>query len=157
MAERQGRIATSHWGAFRVEVEGDRMVTVAPFEDDPDPSAIADLVPAAVHHRDRVARPAIRRGWLDGGMPERRGLDSFVEVPWDEALDIVAGELDRVRREHGNGAIFGGSYGWASAGRFHHALSQIHVKEVIQQQVRGSDGDNQPQYSRQPVDPKPER
>ncbi|MEM7750279.1 MAG: molybdopterin-dependent oxidoreductase, partial [Pseudomonadota bacterium] len=30
------------------------------------------------------------------------------------------------RKTHGNGAIFGGSYGWASAGRFHHALSQIH-------------------------------
>jgi len=31
-----------------------------------------------------------------------------------------------VRRAHGNEAIFGGSYGWASAGRFHHAQSQIH-------------------------------
>jgi biotin/methionine sulfoxide reductase len=27
---------------------------------------------------------------------------------------------------HGNEAIFGGSYGWASAGRFHHAQSQAH-------------------------------
>jgi biotin/methionine sulfoxide reductase len=27
---------------------------------------------------------------------------------------------------HGNRAIFGGSYGWGSAGRFHHAQSQIH-------------------------------
>lgn len=26
---------------------------------------------------------------------------------------------------HGNGAIFGGSYGWSSAGRFHHAQSQL--------------------------------
>ncbi|MEC8822308.1 MAG: molybdopterin-dependent oxidoreductase, partial [Pseudomonadota bacterium] len=28
--------------------------------------------------------------------------------------------------EHGNTAIFAGSYGWASAGRFHHAQSQLH-------------------------------
>ena len=27
---------------------------------------------------------------------------------------------------HGNEAIYGGSYGWASAGRFHHAQSQVH-------------------------------
>ena len=27
---------------------------------------------------------------------------------------------------HGNAAVFGGSYGWSSAGRFHHAQSQIH-------------------------------
>ena len=26
----------------------------------------------------------------------------------------------------GPAAIFGGSYGWASAGRFHHAQSQVH-------------------------------
>ncbi|MEM7294630.1 MAG: molybdopterin-dependent oxidoreductase, partial [Pseudomonadota bacterium] len=34
-------------------------------------------------------------------------------------------ELDRVRREFGNNAIYSGSYGWASAGRFHHAQSQL--------------------------------
>ena len=37
-----------------------------------------------------------------------------------------AGELARVRDTHGPGAVFGGSYGWSSAGRFHHAQSQIH-------------------------------
>ena len=31
-----------------------------------------------------------------------------------------------MRDRHGPGAVFGGSYGWASAGRFHHAQSQIH-------------------------------
>jgi biotin/methionine sulfoxide reductase len=38
----------------------------------------------------------------------------------------VAAELDRVRAAYGNSAIYAGSYGWASAGRFHHAQSQIH-------------------------------
>src|SRR5690606_30818409 len=55
-----------------------------------------------------------------------RGREPFVEVPWDTALDLVAAELERVRRIHGNASIFGGSYGWASAGRFHHAQSQVH-------------------------------
>jgi biotin/methionine sulfoxide reductase len=49
-----------------------------------------------------------------------------VEVTWDDASDLIAGELLRVRREYGNEAIFGGSYGWGSAGRFHHPQSQIH-------------------------------
>ncbi len=74
-------------------------------------------------------RPSIRKGWLDNTEDRartKRGEDEFVELPWDEALDIAAAEIDRVRKTHGNGAIFGGSYGWASAGRFHHALSQIH-------------------------------
>src|SRR5690606_28941710 len=40
-------------------------------------------------------------------------------------LDLAAAEIDRVRRTYGNEAIFAGSYGWASAGRFHHAQSQL--------------------------------
>ena len=47
-------------------------------------------------------------------------------MEWDEVLDLLAEELARVRDTHGLAAIFGGSYGWASAGRFHHAQSQIH-------------------------------
>ena len=47
-------------------------------------------------------------------------------VPWPRALDLVATELRRVYATHGPRAIFGGSYGWASAGRFHDAQSQIH-------------------------------
>ncbi|MGH7029164.1 MAG: molybdopterin-dependent oxidoreductase, partial [Stellaceae bacterium] len=45
---------------------------------------------------------------------------------WPEALDRVAEELRRVYATHGPRAVFGGSYGWASAGRFHDAQSQIH-------------------------------
>ena len=47
-------------------------------------------------------------------------------VSWDELTELLAGELRRVVDTHGNEAIYGGSYGWASAGRFHHAQSQVH-------------------------------
>ena len=47
-------------------------------------------------------------------------------MDWDRALDLLANELGRVKTDHGNKAIFAGCYGWASAGRFHHAQSQIH-------------------------------
>ncbi len=46
-------------------------------------------------------------------------------MSWDEALDLVAGELKRVRETFGAEAIFGGSYGWSSAGRLHHARSLV--------------------------------
>jgi biotin/methionine sulfoxide reductase len=48
-----------------------------------------------------------------------------VPVSWDRALRLVAEETARVRAEHGDAAIFGGSYGWSSAGRFHHAKTQL--------------------------------
>ncbi len=124
----ESRVTTSHWGAFQVLTRDGRIVGTADFTPDPHASRIAETIPAAVYHRTRVARPSIRRGWLEGGDRARnlRGHDEFVELPWDEALDITATELQRVIAEHGNGSIFGGSYGWASAGRFHHALSQVH-------------------------------
>lgn len=125
-SSKQTKVTSSHWGAFEVDVEGDRIVATRPFSKDPHPSLIPDILPAAVHHRTRVARPSIRRGWLEARKRDGRGSDEFVELPWDEALDIAAAEIDRVRREHGNEAIFGGSYGWSSAGRFHHAQSQVH-------------------------------
>ncbi len=121
-------VNTSHWGAFSVTVESGRVVGVQPHPDDPDPSPLLGNIADSAHHPSRVARPAIRRGWLaEGPGPSAlRGREPFVEVDWDEAVDLLAAELDRVRREHGNEAIFGGSYGWASAGRFHHAQSQVH-------------------------------
>ena len=70
----------------------------------------------------------MRRGWLDDGPgpTDRRGADEFVAVSWDDLTELLAGELRRVVDTHGNEAIYGGSYGWASAGRFHHAQSQVH-------------------------------
>ena len=55
-----------------------------------------------------------------------RGREPFVPVSWDKALDLVAGEIERVRRQHGNAAIMGGSQGWSSAGLFHEARVQLH-------------------------------
>ena len=78
-------------------------------------------MPEMVHSPLRVARPAIREGWREG--KPRTGADSYREVSWDEALDAVAGEIKRVRDTFGNTAILGGSYGWSSAGRVHHARS----------------------------------
>jgi biotin/methionine sulfoxide reductase len=118
----------SHWGAFRVTVDDDRVVAVDGHPDDPAPSPLLANFVDGVRHRARITRPAIRKGWLENGPgpDDRRGADEFVEVDWAEALDLVAGELQRVRTTHGNESIFGGSYGWASAGRFHHAQGQLH-------------------------------
>ncbi len=118
-----------HWGIYEIEREAGRVTALHPFARDPDPSPIGASVAAAVTGPTRVRRPAVRRSVLErgpGAAPERRGIDPFVETSWDTALDLVAGEIARVREKHGNAAIFAGSYGWSSAGRFHHAQSQVH-------------------------------
>jgi biotin/methionine sulfoxide reductase len=122
------RPTTSHWGAYRVQAEPHGEIAVTPHPDDPAPSPLLGNVAGALRHATRVRRPAVRRGWLTRGPgpSDRRGHEPFCEVSWDRALDLVAAELARVRKAHGNEAIFGGSYGWASAGRFNHAQSQLH-------------------------------
>lgn len=122
---------TSHWGTYEVEAgagPGGR-AKLYPLGADPDPSQIGFDQLEDETLRLRVAQPAVRKSWLDhgpGAAPERRGRDPFVEVGWEMALDLVAGELRRVRDTFGNASIFGGSYGWSSAGRFHHGQSQVH-------------------------------
>lgn len=118
---------SAHWGVFSAGWK-DGALVVRPHPGDPDPNPLIENFATAVHHRARVTTPMVRRGWLERGPgPDaRRGEDSLVPMAWDEVLDRLAAELRRVQQEHGCEAIFGGSYGWSSAGRFHHAQSQVH-------------------------------
>lgn len=130
--EQHGTTAT-HWGSYRTRSVDGRLVELVPHPDDPEPHPIADGLAQTLHAPGRLTRPMVRRGWLDhgpgpAGIDGRpaRGDDVFVPVAWERAFDLVAGEIDRVRTDVGNAAIYGGSYGWGSAGRFHHPQSQIH-------------------------------
>ncbi len=122
-------LTVGHWGTYRAEVNNGRLVALHGFEDDKNVSGIGGGYLDTIDDNLRIRRPMIRKSWLDNGpgsATHRRGRDPFVPVPWGEAEAIVANELDRVRTQKGNEAIFAGSYGWASAGRFHHAQSQVH-------------------------------
>jgi biotin/methionine sulfoxide reductase len=119
----------AHWGAFRARQRPDGRIEVAPHELDPDPYPLIDNVTDAIGHPARVDRPYVRRGWLEGAPRagnRARGRDEYVAMDWDDAEELLAAELRRVYAEFGASAVFGGSYGWSSAGRFHHAQSQIH-------------------------------
>lgn len=124
--------SSAHWGTFQVDVsdDGRTVLRTHPYGDDQDASPAIAGVAEAQHHPLRVTRPAVRRRWLERGPgpDDQRGAsgDEYVEVEWDEALDLLSAELERVRTAHGNRAIFGGSYGWGSAGRLHHAQGQLH-------------------------------
>lgn len=50
------------------------------------------------YHPDRLRYPLRRTG--------RRGEGKFERISWDEALDLVASELSRVKEKYGNSALF---------------------------------------------------
>jgi biotin/methionine sulfoxide reductase len=127
---RHARILTStHWGNYVAEKREGRIHAVHPAEHDTNPSPIGQSLKDSQNPGCRISRPSVRRGYLDKQWKSngsKRGIDPFVAVPWDEALDLAAEALKRTVTEYGNESIFGGSYGWASAGRFHHSQSQLH-------------------------------
>ena len=121
-------LTSTHWGVYRSEVKDGKLVKLHNFEDDLDPSPIGNGIVDALHAPSRITAPMVRKSWLENGPGTRgdlRGKDAFVEVTWPEVNRLVADELRRVRKDFGNKAIYAGSYGWASAGRFHHAQTQM--------------------------------
>ncbi len=129
MAEAVVRVPhCSHWGAYTLLVEGGRIVGVEPFALDPAPSPIIRSVEEWTRPERRVLRPMVREGWLAArGAGDRRGRggERLVPVSWDEATELVAGEVRRVTETHGPASIFAGSYGWASCGRLHHPATLL--------------------------------
>jgi biotin/methionine sulfoxide reductase len=129
LPEIKHKTVVAHWGTYRVHDPDGKQIELRGYEGDPDPSPIAGAMVGALSHPARITAPMVRKSFYEHGKAATgagRGSEPFVQVGWDEALDLAAREIDRVRKTFGNGAIYGGSYGWASAGRFHHAQSQIH-------------------------------
>ena len=125
-------LTSFHWGTYRVEARNGEVVALHPFEEDPNPSPIGQGYIDVLNGPDRITAPMVRKSWLErgpGAAGEMRGQEGFVEVSWDEVERLVAKELRRVIDDYGNESIFAGSYGWASAGRFHHA--QGHLKRFL--------------------------
>lgn len=122
------RVTANHWGPGIVRIENGRIVDVGPHPDDREPSPINKNIAGSLNGAARVLRPAVRKSWLEHGPTARigeRGREPFVEISWDQAFDLLAKELVRIRTTYGNEALFAGTYGWSSAGRFHHAQSQL--------------------------------
>ena len=118
----------AHWGIYDVLVSGGRVVGARPWADDPDPAPLYAALPETVDHPTRIARPMVRAGYHNAGPRSDtagRGAEPFVPVSWERALDLIASELERVKRAHGNEAIYAGSYGWASSGKIHHPRTLI--------------------------------
>ena len=122
-------LTSTHWGTYRAQVSNGIVRKLIGFEEDNDPSLIGSGIIDVQHGPTRIDTPMVRKSWLEGGPgsgTHLRGSDPFVALSWEQANKLVAQELNRVKSLYGNSSIFGGSYGWASAGRFHHAQSQLH-------------------------------
>ena len=121
-------ISGCHWGVFKAVVEDGHAVQFKPWADDPQPTAMLEGVRDSIYSASRIRYPMVRRAWLEqgpGADPDGRGDGDFVRVSWDKAIELVAGEITRVREQHGQQAIYGGSYGWKSPGKLHNCKTLL--------------------------------
>ncbi len=117
-------LTAAHWGIMEAAVAGGRVTKVLPFAKDPAPTKMLAGLADLPHSPTRVAYPMVRKDYLKHGAAgdrSLRGRDEFVRVSWDEALDLVANELKRVKAKYGNAAFFPGTIDWQSAGLLHSA------------------------------------
>ena len=118
---------STHWGTYETSKKDGNDIKINKWSKDPDPSNFGLGFLEAARSDLRIDQPYIRKEWLQNRDNKKnlRGLDDFVPVSWEEAIEITSSELQNIKKEFGNNSIYAGSYGWASAGRFHHAKSQL--------------------------------
>jgi molybdopterin guanine dinucleotide-containing S/N-oxide reductase-like protein len=85
---------------------------------------------SAVYSPDRVLYPLKRADFDPNGArhPENRGTSPYVRISWDEALDIVAGEIRRIKQAAGPSAIVFQSqshHTWGNIGYYFSALQRF--------------------------------
>src|SRR5690348_1980140 len=79
------RHTASHWGSIKAKVNQGRLIAVAPFDEDRNPSPMIEAMVAAVYDRTRVSHPMVRSGYLAKGPDSDRsprGTEAFVPVSW---------------------------------------------------------------------------
>ena len=74
-----------------------------------------------IYSPDRLLYPMKRVDFDPNGERncQNRGISGYERISWDEALDIVASEIKRVKRDYGPGAIMSGSgshHTWGNLG-----------------------------------------
>lgn len=133
-----------HWGVFYGKVADGRVTEFIPWEGDPSPSPQLPGVMDSIYSESRIRYPMVRRAWLEqgpGADPDGRGSGDFVRVSWDKAIELVAGEITRVRAQYGQQAVFAGSYGWKSPGKLHNCQTLLRRMLNLTGSYTNSSGD----------------
>lgn len=127
---KNGSVVTgAHWGVLKLTIKDGKVTKSEPWAkltntDNPLWYQTPDMI-----YKSRVRHAYVRKSYLanpDKPKPELRGKEEFVQVPYKEAIKLAAKELLKTRKQKGDNAICGGSYGWKSTGNFHNSRVLLH-------------------------------
>lgn len=141
-AEQSTVVTAAHWGPLGVVVEDGKVVKSGPAIPAPLTNELQSVVADQLYSETRVKYPMVRKGYLEGNKDTTlRGRDEWVRVSWEQAFDLVAKEMKRVRDSYGATGIYAGSYGWYSSGSLHSARTLLHRYLNVTGGFVGSKGD----------------
>ncbi|MCP3674688.1 MAG: molybdopterin-dependent oxidoreductase [Gammaproteobacteria bacterium] len=95
-------------GPVRTKTVNGKLVSAEGFNPEFHDNAIAPFLPEYVYSKSRIKYPMVRKSYLENGPGanrEARGSEDFVRVSWEKATSLIAGELKRVIKDHGNASI----------------------------------------------------
>lgn len=141
-AEQSTVVTAAHWGPLGVVLEDGKVVKSGPAIPAPLTNELQSVVADQLYSETRVKYPMVRKGYLEGNKDTTlRGRDEWVRVSWEQAFDLVAKEMKRVRDSYGATGIYAGSYGWYSSGALHAARTLLHRYLNVTGGFVGSKGD----------------
>ncbi len=108
----------THFGPVNATVKNGKLVSTTPH---PAISMDTDMMRSLadyVNSPNRIKTPCVRKSFLEGRRQnELRGVEDFVSVSWQTALDLAAEKLLEAKQKWGNESIFRTSFaGWSQAG-----------------------------------------
>ena len=95
-------------GPVHTKTVNGRLVSTRAYNEAFHKNAVATSIPEYVYSPSRIKYPMVRKSYLlngPGANREARGSEGFVRVSWEKATELIAGELKRVIKEHGNSSI----------------------------------------------------
>ncbi|EPE2649032.1 trimethylamine-N-oxide reductase TorA [Vibrio fluvialis] len=121
------KVSGSHWGAFRAQIYGGKVQAIKPLETDKHPTDMLNGIKGIIYSPSRVRYPMVRLDWLKKHKysAETRGNNRFIRVTWDEAIDLLYRELERVQKQYGPWALHAGQTGWNQTGAFHNCTAMM--------------------------------
>lgn len=106
-------LVASRVGAFWY----DENENITPFLYDEAPTQMIQNYKSRISHPTRIKKPCVRKKFLDGAIGDRSFDDEFIELEWEEVLDLVANKLKKYYDEYGYKSIYAESYEWGGVGK----------------------------------------
>ncbi len=120
-------LSSARWGPVMVTVENGKIISSTNALPQTVANSLQTTAKDQVHTKARVKYPMVRKGFLENPSAPQglRGKDEFVRVSWEQALQLIHQQHQRIRTTYGAESIFAGSYGWRSSGVLHKAQTLL--------------------------------